>query len=183
MYNLKPLFWPKAAARRGGRVVEGTRLLIWRTGNGTEGSNPSLSAKTLVNQNTFWTTSADRASLASDPAGLCRHHLGSSRRKSAPKRRNVATAPPRRSTPTRGVGPVGDDAQPRRHLAPRRRLRSQVSTSQRCVAGGRACRRRQRADEELSRICSVFCRYPGAGSSSRFRSSLRRRYGRMENLN
>ena len=25
-------------------MVEGTRLLIWRTGNGTEGSNPSLSA-------------------------------------------------------------------------------------------------------------------------------------------
>ena len=28
-------------------MVEGTRLLIWRTGNGTEGSNPSLSAKLL----------------------------------------------------------------------------------------------------------------------------------------
>jgi hypothetical protein len=46
MYGLKSLFLSKqAAARRGGRVVEGTRLLIWRTGNGTEGSNPSLSAK------------------------------------------------------------------------------------------------------------------------------------------
>jgi hypothetical protein len=29
-------------------VVEGTRLLIWRTGNGTEGSNPSLSANVLA---------------------------------------------------------------------------------------------------------------------------------------
>ena len=27
-------------------MVEGTRLLIWRTLTGTEGSNPSLSAKT-----------------------------------------------------------------------------------------------------------------------------------------
>ena len=29
-------------------MVEGTRLLIWRTGNGTEGSNPSLSANVLA---------------------------------------------------------------------------------------------------------------------------------------
>jgi hypothetical protein len=29
-------------------VVEGTRLLIWRTGNGTEGSNPSLSATPMA---------------------------------------------------------------------------------------------------------------------------------------
>ncbi len=29
-------------------MVEGTRLLIWRTGNGTEGSNPSLSASNLL---------------------------------------------------------------------------------------------------------------------------------------
>jgi hypothetical protein len=34
-------------------VVEGTRLLIWRTGNGTEGSNPSLSAKSSIRSSTF----------------------------------------------------------------------------------------------------------------------------------
>jgi hypothetical protein len=42
--GLKSRFRRRSQARRGGRVVEGTRLLIWRTGNGTEGSNPSLSA-------------------------------------------------------------------------------------------------------------------------------------------
>ena len=34
----------QVTTRRGGRVVEGTSLENWRAGNGTEGSNPSLSA-------------------------------------------------------------------------------------------------------------------------------------------